>query len=130
MLKEGAYKVIQRKYVYKSVFKYIFLIGKRASTRRIGITKKKVKERTETRVEEEDDRDKVDLDDVPLFNRGDMLSDVEEQDLEEEVLPKKRRGRKPKKLQPPTTTSPSVTSMLNFCFILFFCINMDVTMLP
>lgn len=83
--------------------------GKRTSARQIGISKRKARERIEAEEEEdddEDDEDKIDLDDVPLFSREDMLTDTEEQDLEGEVLPKKRRGRKPKKAQPPT--SPSV----------------------
>lgn len=78
--------------------------GKRASTRQTGMSRRKAKERTVTEIEEEDDEDKINLDDVPLFSREDMLSDTEEQDLEEEIVPKKRRGRKPKKVQPPTTS--------------------------
>lgn len=88
------------------------------------MSKKKAKVRSEADVEEGDeeddedkiDLDKIDLDDVPLYNRGHMILTDGKQDLEDAALPKKRRGRKPKKAHPPTT-SPSVTSMLNFCFI-------------
>ena len=105
------------------------MIGKRASARQIGMLKKKAREKIQTEVEEdedeEEDEDKIDLDDVPLFSRDDMFSDVEEQDLEDEVAPKKRRGRKPKKAQPPPQ-SPSVTSMLFISFNslhIMYCFN-------